>query len=78
VLLIDVEGKGVVAEPQVPNEPLTSLTQPEAWQKAALDFQQALTGDRGLRSPVLVAVVLLIIAGLIALGFVLGLVVFSP
>ena len=79
VIVIRVAGQSATPGWQAPKGFLEVLTQPETWQRAAVGFQQAFPGgDRGLRSPVFIAIVLLIVLALIGLGFVLGLVLFSP
>jgi serine/threonine protein phosphatase PrpC len=79
VILIQAGDQSVVGS-KAPSEGLLArLIEPGAWQKAAIDLQEALAGrDPGMRSPIFVGVVVLIVLALIGLGFVLGLVFFSP
>lgn len=79
VIVIQVAGTTTGQDRQASKELFADSTQSGAWQRAALGFLEALTGgERGFRSPIFIGVVLLIILALIALGFALGLVFFSP
>ncbi len=72
VILIHATGQSTAGGWQSPKDLWATLTQPQTW-------QQILSGgDQELRSQVFIAIVLLIILALIGLGFVLGLVLFSP
>jgi serine/threonine protein phosphatase PrpC len=82
VILIRVASQSAAMSWLAPVSLLATLTQPETWQRMAADMaavlRQALPGgDRGVRSPVFIAIALLIVLALIALGFVLGLAFFS-
>jgi protein phosphatase len=54
-----------------------AITSPDAWRSAVESIQQFISdGNRDFRSPVFLAMVLLVILVLIGLGFVLGLILF--
>jgi serine/threonine protein phosphatase PrpC len=60
-----------------PQNTLEALTSPDAWRSTLETIRQFISdGDQGFRSPVFLAVVLLVILVLIGLGFVLGLILF--
>jgi serine/threonine protein phosphatase PrpC len=79
VILIQAGDRRAASDRQAAKNLLDRLTQSEAWHSAVVGLEQTFSGgDRGFRSPVFVGVVVLIVLALIALGFVLGLVFFSP
>ena len=79
VILIQAGDQNAARSKQASGDPSSGLALPEAWQRAAIELQAALSGrDQAMRSPIFVGVVVLIVLALIGLGFVLGLVFFSP
>jgi serine/threonine protein phosphatase PrpC len=77
VILVHVAGQDTMASWQTPGELLAALVRPETWKLMVDSLLQAVLGEgQGVRSPVFVTVLLLIILAVIALGFILGLVIF--
>jgi protein phosphatase len=77
VILVRVAGKNVTLGWQTPGELLAALIRPGTWQLAVESLLQTLLGGKqGFRSPVFIVVLLLIILAVVALGFIVGLVLF--
>lgn len=77
VILIEVTGRSTVLRWQGIREFLSAPFDAETWQKAAISIQEAVPGrEKGLRSPILIGILVLVVLALIGLGFVLGLILF--
>ena len=77
VILVRVVGKNVTLGWQTPWELLAALIRPGTWQLTVESLLQTiLGGEQGFRSPLFIVVVLLIVLAVVALGFIVGLVLF--
>jgi protein phosphatase len=76
VILVEVTSKTASVRHTIV-EMWETLTSPDFWQRTSMHIQQALPeGNQGLRSPLVVALIVLIILVLLGLGFILGLILF--
>jgi serine/threonine protein phosphatase PrpC len=77
VILVRVAGRSMSAGWQTAGGGLAALVRPETWKLVVESLLQAVLGEeQGFRSPVFIVVVLLLVLAVIALGFILGLVIF--
>jgi protein phosphatase len=77
VILVSVTDLKVALSWQTPGELLSMLIQPETWRLVVENLLGASFGGQGCRSPVFVALVVLLIVAVVGLGFILGLLLFG-